>query len=76
MYAAALEMNPIDDANRALSLKQQHGLGYCNITKCCTKVCLEGIAITDIAAIPHKERDTDQLYDPVAKVYRLLRRAG
>jgi succinate dehydrogenase / fumarate reductase iron-sulfur subunit len=76
VYAAALEMNPIDEANRAHSLKQQHGLGYCNITKCCTKVCPEGIAITDNAAIPLKERVIDQLYDPVAKVFRLLRRAG
>jgi succinate dehydrogenase / fumarate reductase iron-sulfur subunit len=76
VYAAALEMNPIDEANRTRSLKHEHGLGYCNITKCCTKVCPEGIAITDNAAIPLKERVIDQLYDPVAKVFRLLRRAG
>jgi hypothetical protein len=32
------------------------GLGYCNITKCCTEVCPEGIHITDNAIIPMKER--------------------
>jgi succinate dehydrogenase / fumarate reductase iron-sulfur subunit len=76
VYAAALEMNPIDQERRARSLKERHGLGYCNITKCCTKVCPEGIAITDNAAIPLKERVVDQLYDPVAKVFRMLRHAG
>src|SRR5262249_27655223 len=39
VYAAALEMNPMDTGDRARSLKQEHGIGYCNITKCCTKVC-------------------------------------
>jgi succinate dehydrogenase iron-sulfur subunit len=76
VYAAALEMNPIDQERRARALKNEHGLGYCNITKCCTKVCPEGIGITDNAAIPLKERVVDELYDPVAKVFRLLRHAG
>ena len=76
VYAAALEMNPIDDEHRARDLKRQHGIGYCNITKCCTKVCPEGITITDNAIIPLKERVVDQLYDPVAKVFRMLRGAG
>jgi len=73
VYAAALEMNPIDQEHRARDLKQQHGIGYCNITKCCTKVCPESITITDNAIIPIKERVVDQLYDPIAKVFRLLR---
>jgi len=76
VYAAALEMNPIDAENRVRDLKQQHGIGYCNITKCCTKVCPEGIGITDNAAIPLKERVIDQLYDPVAKVFRMFRSNG
>ena len=54
-------------------LKQAHGIGYCNITKCCTRVCPEHITITDNAIIPLKERVIDQLYDPVAKLFRLLR---
>jgi succinate dehydrogenase iron-sulfur subunit len=73
VYAAALEMNPIDVDNRTHDLNSAHGIGYCNITKCCTKVCPEGITITDNAIIPLKERVIDQLYDPVAKLFRVLR---
>jgi succinate dehydrogenase / fumarate reductase iron-sulfur subunit len=73
VYIAALEMNPMDTENRARDLKSTHGVGYCNITKCCTKVCPESIAITDNAIIPLKERVIDQLYDPVAKLLRVFR---
>ena len=41
-------------------LKQASGIGYCNITKCCTKVCPENITITDNAIIPLKERVVDE----------------
>jgi succinate dehydrogenase / fumarate reductase iron-sulfur subunit len=75
VYSAALEMNPIDKEQRARALRDDHGIGYCNITKCCTKVCPEGITITDNAIIPLKERVVDQLYDPVVKVFRMFRRA-
>jgi succinate dehydrogenase / fumarate reductase iron-sulfur subunit len=73
VYAAALEMNPLDTENRVRDLQDAHGVGYCNITKCCTKVCPESIAITDNAIIPLKERVVDQLYDPVAKLLRMFR---
>jgi succinate dehydrogenase / fumarate reductase iron-sulfur subunit len=76
VYAAALEMHPLDTGNRARDLKGAQGIGYCNITKCCTKVCPEGITITDNAIIPLKERVIDQLYDPVARLFRMLRHAG
>ena len=47
----------------------------CNITKCCTEVCPEGIHITDNAIIPLKERVVDARYDPVAWLGRkILRR--
>jgi succinate dehydrogenase / fumarate reductase iron-sulfur subunit len=72
VYAAALEMHPLDTENRVPDLKRAHGVGYCNITKCCTKVCPESITITDNAIIPLKERVIDQLYDPIAKVFRML----
>ena len=75
VYAAALEMHPLDTVNRSRDLKHSHGVGYCNITKCCTNVCPEGITITDNAIIPLKERVIDQLYDPVAKLFRMLRRS-
>jgi succinate dehydrogenase / fumarate reductase iron-sulfur subunit len=73
VYAAALEMNPLDTEHRVRDLKSTHGIGYCNITKCCTKVCPEGITITDNAIIPLKERVVDQLYDPVVKMFRIFR---
>src|SRR5262252_3076447 len=63
VYAAALEMNPLDSADRISDLRNSCGIGYCNITKCCTKVCPEAIKITDNAIIPLKERVVDQLYD-------------
>jgi succinate dehydrogenase / fumarate reductase iron-sulfur subunit len=75
-YAAALEMNPIDNEHRAKDLKHKHGIGYCNITKCCTKVCPEHIAITDNAIIPLKERVVDELYDPTVRVLRWMRKIG
>ena len=72
VYASALEMHPLDREDRTRQLKTEHGIGYCNITKCCTKVCPESIAITDNAIIPLKERVIDRLYDPVAKLLRML----
>jgi succinate dehydrogenase iron-sulfur subunit len=75
VYAAALEMNPLDTENRTRDLKVEHGIGYCNITKCCTKVCPENITITDNAIIPLKERVVDELYDPVARLLRVFRHA-
>ena len=73
VYAAALEMHPLDVEDRTGDLKDAHGVGYCNITKCCTKVCPEEIAITDNAIIPLKERVVDRFFDPVAKLLRVLR---
>jgi succinate dehydrogenase / fumarate reductase iron-sulfur subunit len=73
VYAAALEMNPLDSENRVRDLKSAHGVGFCNITKCCTKVCPENITITDNAIIPLKERVIDQIYDPVVKLLRIFR---
>jgi succinate dehydrogenase / fumarate reductase iron-sulfur subunit len=63
VYAAALEMHPLDVADRRDDLKDAHGIGFCNITKCCTKVCPEHITITDNAIIPLKERVADKHYD-------------
>jgi succinate dehydrogenase / fumarate reductase iron-sulfur subunit len=71
---AALEMHPLDTADRLGDLKGAHGVGYCNITKCCTKVCPEHIAITDNAIIPLKERVVDRFYDPLGRFLRVFRR--
>jgi succinate dehydrogenase / fumarate reductase iron-sulfur subunit len=74
VYAAALEMHPLDVADRVPDLKREQGLGYCNITKCCTKVCPEGITITDNAIIPLKERVVDEFYDPIGKLVKIYSR--
>jgi succinate dehydrogenase iron-sulfur subunit len=74
VYAAALEMHPLEVGNRAGDLKNEHGIGYCNITKCCTKVCPEGIKITDNAIIPLKERVVDEYFDPLHKLFRIFRK--
>ena len=72
-YTAALEMNHLDSGDRLAALKDQHGVGLCNITRCCTKVCPEHITITENAIIPLKERVVDQFYDPVKKLLRVFR---
>ena len=74
VYAAALEMHPLDVEDRVDDLKKQHGIGYCNITKCCTKVCPESITITDNAIIPLKERVVDRFYDPVKRLLRVFQK--
>ncbi len=73
VYAAALEMHPLDSERRTGDLRHEHGIGYCNITKCCTKVCPEGITITDNAIIPLKERVVDEYFDPLQKLFRIFR---
>ena len=73
IHVAALEMHPLDTENRLEELRGAQGIGYCNITKCCTNVCPESIAITDNGIIPLKERVVDQAYDPLAKLLRLFK---
>ena len=59
-------MHPLDALpDRKEYAQASMGLGYCNITKCCTEVCPEHIKITDNAIIPMKERVVDRRYDPV-----------
>jgi len=72
-YVAALEMHPLDTEDRLAELKETQGVGFCNITKCCTRVCPEEINITDNAIIPLKERVVDEMYDPLRKLFRLFR---
>ncbi len=73
MYTAALEMHPLDTEDRIADLKNEDGIGYCNITKCCTKVCPEHIGITDNAIIPMKERVVDEFYDPMTRLFRMFK---
>jgi succinate dehydrogenase / fumarate reductase iron-sulfur subunit len=79
MRIAELDMHPLDAAEeqglvRAASAQEDHGLGYCNITKCCTEVCPEHIKITDNALIPLKERAVDRKYDPLVWLGSKIRR--
>jgi succinate dehydrogenase iron-sulfur subunit len=72
VYAAALEMHPLDVGDRVEELRKEFGIGLCNITKCCTKVCPESITITDNAIIPLKERVVDRFFDPLTKLFRVF----
>ena len=66
-------MHPLDTLDRLDMVVDEGGLGLCNITKCCTDVCPEGIHITDNAIIPLKERVVDERYDPLLRLVRRLR---
>jgi len=69
---ASLEMHPLDTADRIPKIKDEHGAGMCNITRCCTDVCPEHIQITDNGIIPLKERVVDRYYDPLMWVFRKI----
>ena len=73
VYTAQLEMHPLDTEDRLEEVKKAYGVGYCNITKCCTVVCPEHITITDNAIIPIKERVADRFYDPLKMLWNKLR---
>ena len=62
-------------SRRTALLKDELGIGLCNITKCCTEVCPEEIHITDNAIIPLKERVVDEFYDPITMIVRKIRGA-
>src|SRR5205085_10477377 len=67
---AGLEMHPLDTGDRVALVKEELGIGLCNITKCCTEVCPEHIHITDNGIIPMKERVVDEYYDPILWLFR------
>jgi succinate dehydrogenase / fumarate reductase, iron-sulfur subunit len=73
---AGLEMHPIDGGDRLEHVRDEGGLGLCNITKCCSEVCPEGIHITDNAIIPLKERVVDRFYDPIKMLWDRVRGNG
>jgi succinate dehydrogenase / fumarate reductase iron-sulfur subunit len=63
-----LEMNPLDTGNRLKALKDEYNIGYCNITKCCTKVTRKRSRLpTHI--IPLKSV-VDEFYDPLGGLSR------
>jgi succinate dehydrogenase / fumarate reductase, iron-sulfur subunit len=65
-------MHPLDTLDRTDLVSDQGGIGLCNITKCCSEVCPEGIHITDNAIIPLKERVVDRRYDPLLQLIRRI----
>src|SRR5689334_6569563 len=69
---AGLEMHPLDTRDRSEFIREQAGVGLCNITKCCTEVCPEHIHITDNGIIPLKERMADN-FDPIVWLLRKFR---
>ncbi len=69
---ASLVMHPLDKTDRIPDIKNDHGSGMCNITRCCTDVCPEHIQITDNGIIPLKERVVDRYYDPLLRLFYKL----
>jgi succinate dehydrogenase / fumarate reductase iron-sulfur subunit len=74
MRLAELDMHPLDTVDRRKLAQDHFGLGMCNITKCCSEVCPEGIKITDNALIPMKERVVDRKYVPKTWLGRTISR--
>jgi succinate dehydrogenase / fumarate reductase iron-sulfur subunit len=62
---AEIDMHPLSKQAGAVPAWEPGGIGYCNITKCCTEVCPEEIHITDNAIIPMKERVIDKQFLPL-----------
>ncbi len=73
--AAGLDMHPLDTLDRTDFMRKVQGVGFCNITKCCTEVCPEHIHITDNAIIPLEERLADE-WDPIIRLVRAFRGNG
>jgi succinate dehydrogenase / fumarate reductase iron-sulfur subunit len=71
---AELDMHPLDTLDRSRHVQERQGLGLCNITKCCTEVCPQGIKITDNAIIPLKERAADRSNGRLAWLGLTIRR--
>ena len=69
---ANLEMHPLDTEDRIPKIRNEFGSGLCNITKCCTEVCPEGINLTDNGIIPLKERVVSRYYDPILWLKRKI----
>ena len=68
---AQVAMHPLDTNDQDEVVHDKFGLSFCNITKCCTEVCPEGIHITDNGIIPLKERAMDR-HDPIRILGRKL----
>ena len=66
-------MHPLDTEDRVEELREAHGIGYCNITKCCTKVCPGEYSNHRQRIIPLKERVVDEFYDPLGWIWGKLK---
>ncbi len=66
--AAAQQFHPLNAEDRT-PLVEQGGLSACNVTRCCTEACPQGIQITQNAIIPLKERAVSAK-DPFGKLLR------
>lgn len=74
--ASSFEYHPKDVADRSELLDTEGNIDLCNVTRCCSNVCPQGINITTDAIIPHKERAiTNHEKDPVIKAGQKLKDA-
>ncbi len=67
--AAAQQFHPLNAEDRT-PLLEKGGLSSCNVTRCCTEVCPQGIQITQNAIIPFKERVAGAKFPLLEKVFR------
>lgn len=66
-------MKPLDTEDRTDELASDFGVGYCHITKCCTRVCPEENHHHRQRDHSAQERVVDRLYDPLSRLLRVFR---
>lgn len=66
---AELALHPMDAERRVPFVRNEGGIGWCNVTRCCSEVCPEAIEITGNAIIPLKERVADRYWDPIRRIF-------
>lgn len=79
MRIAELDTRPLDAAAEAgldpkATAQEERGLGYRDITECCTQVCPGRIGSADNAPIPLKEQAVDRKHDPLVWPGNRIRR--
>ncbi len=73
VYVAALEMHPLDTADRLPRCTTPTASASATSPSAAPRSAPKHITITDNAIIPLKERVVDEFYDPLIRVLRILR---
>ncbi len=74
VYAAALEMHPLDAKTACPELKERTtASAYCNITKCCTRSAPSTSPSPTTPSSRSRERVVDRFYDPISKLLQMFK---